>query len=170
MMKATGIVRRIDDLGRIVIPKEIRRTLHIRESDPLKKDAPIGEMTTFAKQYAESRAQVAGHATLIADRDQFIAVSGGCKQLLNKSVSRQLEEMVNNRETVIAAKGDRNYVNIAEDIAVDYAWQLITPIICEGDIIGSVILLENDGKSKMGEVEQKLALSAAGFLGRQMEQ
>ena len=141
MMKATGIVRRIDDLGRIVIPKEIRRTLHIRESDPLeiftdregqvilKKYSPIGEMTTFAKQYAESLAQVSGHATLIADRDQFIAVSGGCKQLLNKSVSRQLEEKV-----------------------------------------GSVILLENDGKSKMGEVEQKLALSAAGFLGRQMEQ
>ena len=182
MMKATGIVRRIDDLGRIVIPKEIRRTLHIRESDPLeiftdregqvilKKYSPIGEMTTFAKQYAESLAQVSGHATLIADRDQFIAVSGGCKQLLNKSVSRQLEEKVNNREIVIAAKGDRNYVNIAEDIAVDYAWQLITPIICEGDIIGSVILLENDEKSKMGEVEQKLALSAAGFLGRQMEQ
>ena len=97
MMKATGIVRRIDDLGRIVIPKEIRRTLHIRESDPLeiftdregqvilKKYSPIGEMTTFAKQYAESLAQVSGHATLIADRDQFIAVSGGCKQLLNKS-------------------------------------------------------------------------------------
>lgn len=115
-MKATGIVRRIDDLGRIVIPKEIRRTLHIRESDPLeiftdregqvilKKYSPIGEMTTFAKQYAESLAQVSGHATLIADRDQFIAVSGGCKQLLNKSVSRQLEEKVNNRETVIAAK------------------------------------------------------------------
>ena len=182
MMKATGIVRRIDDLGRIVIPKEIRRTLHIRESDPLeiftdregqvilKKYSPIGEMTTFAKQYAESLAQVSGHTALIADRDQFIAVAGGSKQLLNKAVSRQLEEKVNNRETVIAAKGDRNYVNIAEDIAVDYAWQLITPIICEGDIIGSVILLENDGKSKMGEVEQKLAQSAAGFLGRQMEQ
>ena len=191
MMKATGIVRRIDDLGRIVIPKEIRRTLHIRESDPLeiftdregleifteqngaivlKKYSPIGEMTTFARQYAESLAQVSGHTALIADRDQFIAVAGGSKQLLNKAVSRQLEEKVNNRETVIAAKGDRNYVNIAEDIAVDYAWQLITPIICEGDIIGSVILLENDGKSKMGEVEQKLAQSAAGFLGRQMEQ
>ena len=182
MMKATGIVRRIDDLGRIVIPKEIRRTLHIRESDPLeiftdregqvilKKYSPIGEMTTFARQYAESLAQVSGHTALIADRDQFIAAAGGCKQLLNKSVSRQLEEKVNNREIVIAAKGDRNYVNIAEDIAVDYAWQLITPILCEGDIIGSVILLENDGKSKMGEVEQKLALSAAGFLGRQMEQ
>ena len=88
-MKATGIVRRIDDLGRIVIPKEIRRTLHIRESDPLeiftdregqvilKKYSPIGEMTTFARQYAESLAQVSGHAALIADRDQFIAAAGG---------------------------------------------------------------------------------------------
>ena len=181
MMKATGIVRRIDDLGRIVIPKEIRRTLHIRESDPLeiftdregqvilKKYSPIGEMTTFAKQYAESLAQVSGHATLIADRDQFIAVSGGCKQLLNKSVSRQLEEKVNNRETVIAAKGDRNYVNIAEDIAVDYAWQLITPIICEGDPIGAVALLSRDPKAKPGEAELKLVSTAAGFLGRQME-
>mgnify|MGYP000661105047 FL=1 len=181
MMKATGIVRRIDDLGRIVIPKEIRRTLHIRESDPLeiftdregqvilKKYSPIGEMTTFAKQYAESLAQVSGHATLIADRDQFIAVSGGCKQLLNKSVSRQLEEKVNNRETVIAAKGDRNYVNIAEDIAVDYAWQLITPIICEGDAIGSVALFSRDQRTKMGDTELKLAQTAAGFLGRQME-
>ena len=160
-MKATGIVRRIDDLGRIVIPKEIRRTLHIRESDPLeiftdregqvilKKYSPIGEMTTFARQYAESLAQVSGHTALIADRDQFIAAAGGCKQLLNKSVSRQLEEKVNNRETVIATKGDRNYVNIAEDIAVDYAWQLITPILCEGDIIGSVILLENDGRNRV---------------------
>ena len=181
MMKATGIVRRIDDLGRIVIPKEIRRTLHIRESDPLeiftdregqvilKKYSPIGEMTTFAKQYAESLAQVSGHATLIADRDQFIAVSGGCKQLLNKAVSRQLEEKINNRETVIATKGDRNYVNIAEDIAVDYAWQLITPIICEGDPIGAVALLSRDPKAKPGEAELKLVSTAAGFLGRQME-
>ena len=117
MMKATGIVRRIDDLGRIVIPKEIRRTLHIRESDPLeiftdregqvilKKYSPIGEMTTFAKQYAESLAQVSGHATLIADRDQFIAVSGGCKQLLNKSVSRQLEESIRRRRRSLPGTG-----------------------------------------------------------------
>ena len=102
-MKATGIVRRIDDLGRIVIPKEIRRTLRIRESDPLeiftdregeiilKKYSPIGEMGTFAKQYAESMAQVSGHIAMISDRDQFIAVSGGMKNLLGKSISRELE-------------------------------------------------------------------------------
>lgn len=181
-MKATGIVRRIDDLGRIVIPKEIRRTLHIRESDPLeiftdregqvilKKYSPIGEMTTFAKQYAESLAQVSGHAALIGDRDQFVAVSGGYKQLLGKSVSRQLEERINNRETVIAAKGDRGFITISEEDGEEYQHQAIAPIICEGDIIGSVLLLEKDPKAKMGEVEQKLVLSAAGFLGRQMEQ
>lgn len=180
-MKATGIVRRIDDLGRIVIPKEIRRTLHIRESDPLeiytdregqiilKKYSPIGEMTTFAKQYAESLAQVSGHTALIADRDQFIATAGGYRQLLNQSVSRQLEDTVNNRETILAARGDRNFISICDEGEKEYQHQAIAPIICEGDIIGSVVLIENDNKGKMGEVEQKLVLSAAGFLGRQME-
>ncbi len=180
-MKATGIVRRIDDLGRIVIPKEIRRTLHIRESDPLeiytdregqiilKKYSPIGEMTTFAKQYAESLAQVSGHTALIADRDQFIASAGGYKQFVGQSVSRQLEETVNNRNSVIASRGDRNFINVCDDGNGEYQHQVIAPIICEGDIIGSVLLLENDNKGKMGEVEQKLVLSAAGFLGRQME-
>ena len=105
-MKATGIVRRIDDLGRIVIPKEIRRTLRIREADPLeiftdregeiilKKYSPIGEMGTFAKQYAESMAQVSGHVAMISDRDQFIAVAGGMKNMLGKSISRELEEKI----------------------------------------------------------------------------
>lgn len=181
-MKATGIVRRIDDLGRIVIPKEIRRTLHIRESDPLeiftdregqiilKKYSPIGEMTTFAKQYAESLAQVSGHTAVIADRDQFIAASGGLKQLIGKAVGRQLEERVNNRDIFLATRGDRNFINICDALEMEYVHMAVAPIICEGDIIGSVTLVENDNKSKMGEVEQKLVMSAAGFLGRQMEQ
>lgn len=181
-MKATGIVRRIDDLGRIVIPKEIRRTLRIRESDPLeiftdregeiilKKYSPIGEMTTFARQYAESLAQVSGHATLIADRDQFIAVSGGFKSLLNKSVSKQLEEKISGREAFLASKEERNFIQVCEEVSEEYQHEAVAPIICEGDVIGAVVLLESDGKGKMGEVEQKLVLSAAGFLGRQMEQ
>ena len=84
-MKATGIVRRIDDLGRVVIPKEIRRTLRIRECDPLeiftdrkgeiilKKYSPIGELSTFAKQYAESLAQTLGYLVCVTDMDQVIA-------------------------------------------------------------------------------------------------
>lgn len=181
-MKATGIVRRIDDLGRIVIPKEIRRTLHIRESDPveiftdregqviLKKYSPIGEMTTFAKQYAESLAKVSGHTTLISDRDQFIAVAGGGKSFAGKAVSRQLEEKMNQRESVSATKGDRYYINVCDEAEDEFVHQAMVPIICEGDVIGSVLLLEADNKSKMGEVEQKLLQSAATFLGRQMEQ
>ncbi len=181
-MKATGIVRRIDDLGRVVIPKEIRRTLRIRESDPLeiftdregeiilKKYSPIGEMNTFAKQYAESLCQVSGHVALIADRDQFIAVSGGMKGLLGKSLSRDLEEKMNARETVIAAKGDKDFIPITQDVTDEFWHEAISPIICEGDVIGVVMLISNQEKSKMGEVEQKLIQSAAGFLRRQMEQ
>ncbi len=181
-MKATGIVRRIDDLGRIVIPKEIRRTLRIREADPLeiftdrdgeiilKKYSPIGEMSTFAKQYAESLAQVSGHTALIADRDQFIAAAGGCKQLLGKAISRELEEKIENRESVMAKKGEKNFVPISGEGTEDTANQAISPIICEGDVIGAVMLLNNDPKTSMGDVEQKLIQSAAGFLGRQMEQ
>ena len=181
-MKATGIVRRIDDLGRIVIPKEIRRTLRIRESDPLeiftdregeiilKKYSPIGELSTFAKQYAESLAQVSGQMTLIADRDQFIAAAGGCKALLGKSISKALEEAIENRDNILAGKSERNFIQVADEGEPEYTNEAISPIICEGDVIGAAILLNNDPKGKMGEVEQKLILSAAGFLGRQMEQ
>lgn len=182
-MRATGIVRRIDDLGRIVIPKEIRRTMHIRCEDAveiftdrdgqiiLKKYSPMGEMTTFAKRYAESLAQVSGHAALIADRDRFIAAAGGYRHLCGRAISHELEEKVNNREIVQASKGERGFIPICEaDEEEHFVHQIIAPIICEGDIIGSVVLLEDSSRGKMGEVEQKLALSAAGFLGRQMEQ
>lgn len=181
-MKATGIVRRIDDLGRIVIPKEIRRTLRIRESDPieiftgregeiiLKKYSPIGEMHTFAKQYAESLCQVSGHIAVIADRDQMIAVSGGMKAMLGKELSKELEEKMNAREGVIASKGEKGFIPIVRDSKEEFLHEAITPIICEGDVIGAVILISTSEKGKMGEAEQKMIQSAAGFLGRQMEQ
>ena len=181
-MKATGIVRRIDDLGRIVIPKEIRRTLRIRESDPLeiftdregeiilKKYSPIGEMNTFAKQYAESLAQVSGHTALITDRDQFIAVSGGYKNMMGKGLSHELEDRINNRETIMASKGERNFIAISDGNEEEYVHQAISPIICEGDAIGAVIILSREPRVRFGEMEMKLAATAAGFLGRQMEQ
>lgn len=135
----------------------------------LKKYSPIGEMGTFAKQYAESMAQVSGHIAMISDRDQFIAVAGGMKNMLGKSISRELEEKINHRESVVAAKGDRNFIEVGTE-QDEVHHEAISPIICEGDVIGSVLLLETDHKSRMGEVEQKLIQSAAGFLGRQMEQ
>ncbi len=180
-MKATGIVRRIDDLGRVVIPKEIRRTLRIREGDPLeiftdrdgeiilKKYSPIGELGAFAKEYAESLAKNAGHITCIVDKDQIIAVSGGVKkEFMEKHISSELEEVINNRNTLIANRNDSNFVPILEDDSESYNHELITPIICEGDVLGAIVML-SDSQS-MGEVEGKLAQTAAGFLGKQMEQ
>lgn len=180
-MKATGIVRRIDDLGRVVIPKEIRRTLRIREGDPLeiftdrdgeiilKKYSPIGELGAFAKEYAESLAKNAGHITCIVDKDQIIAVSGGTKkEFMEKHISSELEEVINNRNMLIADRSDSNFVPILENDSESYNHELITPIICEGDVLGAIVML-SDSQS-MGEVEGKLAQTAAGFLGKQMEQ
>ncbi len=182
-MKATGIVRRIDDLGRIVIPKEIRRTLRIREGDPLeiftdregeiilKKYSPIGELGSFAKEYAESLAQSAGHITCIVDKDQVIAVSGGSrKDFIEKHISDELEQVLNTRSTVNATRNDSDFVPIVEDDSSHsdiYSAELIVPIICEGDVLGAIIML---GNQSMGEVEGKLAQTAAGFISRQMEQ
>ena len=182
-MKATGIVRRIDDLGRIVIPKEIRRVLRIRESDPLeiftdhegsiilRKYSPIGELSEFATGYAETLAKTTGHIALIADRDQCIAAAGsGNKQLLGKNLSKEMEEKMNARETICASRGELGYVPITEDETEGYWHEVMIPILAQGDIIGAVVLLANDENNPMSEVEVKLAQSAAGFLGKQIEQ
>lgn len=180
-MKATGIVRRIDDLGRVVVPKEIRRTLRIREGDPLeiftdregeiilKKYSPIGELGQFAKQYVDSLSQTTGHIAAVTDKDQFIAVSGGGKKdWVTKSISRELEDLIQDREIVNLSKEERNFISViaGED---EIFYEVIAPIICEGDAIGSVLLLTKEAKVKMGDTEVKLAETAASFLGRQME-
>lgn len=181
-MKATGIVRRIDDLGRVVIPKEIRRTLRLREGTPLeiftdregeiilKKYSPMVELTAFASQYAEAMAQSTGLTVCITDRDQIIAVAGGPKKdLLQKNISKQLEHVINERETIVAGRDDKQFVQISTEDMEGVTAQVVAPIICEGDAIGAVALLGRDAKTKFGEMEMKLAATAAGFLGRQME-
>lgn len=184
-MKATGIVRRIDDLGRVVIPKEIRRTLRIREGDPLeiftdregevilKKYSPIGELGDFALQYAESLSKTSGHLICIADRDSIIAVSGGPKKdFLEKSISPDIEKVIEDKNTFIAKSPEDRVLSIIADETDDkkYTSQVISPIISEGDPIGAVMFLSTDSNITMGEVESKLAQTAAGFLGKQMEQ
>ena len=174
---------RADDLGRVVIPKEIRRTLRIREGDPLeiftdregeiilKKYSPIGELSAFAKQYAESLAQTMGCLVCVCDMDQIIAAAGtGKKDLQDKYISRPLEKQLGDRNQIMAALGDKKYVAITDSQEEEYEYEIICPIICEGDVIGGVILLSKDAKKKLGELEQKMAACAAGFLGKQMEQ
>ncbi len=182
-MKATGIVRRIDDLGRVVVPKEIRRTLRIREGDPLeiftdregeiilKKYSPIGELSQFAGQYAESLAQTTGQLVCITDRDHVVAAAGsGKKEFEGKPISKQLESAIEERENILAEKTDSKFMKITLDDNGEFAAQAISTIICEGDAIGAVVIYNKDEKAKVGETESKLVLTAAGFLGRQMEQ
>ncbi len=177
-MKATGIVRRIDDLGRVVIPKEIRRTLRIREGDPLeifvdrdgevilKKYSPIGELGDFAQEYSDSLFESTGHVAIITDRDAVVAVSGASKkQWVDKDVVAVVEESMESRRSMTLKAGE-----YPEDEQWDFAMQVIAPIISEGDPIGSVILGTNEPNLTLGELELKLCETAAGFLAKQMEQ
>ncbi|HHT65888.1 MAG: stage V sporulation protein T [Caldicoprobacterales bacterium] len=185
-MKATGIVRRIDDLGRVVIPKEIRRTLRIREGDPLeiftdregevilKKYSPIGELGDFAMEYVESLHQSVGHISCVTDKDSIVAVAGGAKkEFMDKSISSDLESAMAAKKPIVANRGEEgkmySIVDHDEDQA-KYSAQVIAPIVADGDAIGAVVLLSKDPNVSMGEMEMKIAETAAGFLGRQMEE
>lgn len=187
-MKATGIVRRIDDLGRVVIPKEIRRTLRIREGDPLeiyvdrdgevilKKYSPVGELGDFAKEYADSLHEAIGHIICVADRDAIVAVAGGPKkEFLNKPLGPAVEKAMEERKTaVINNPGSYKYcqgcAGETREDGCKFTAEIIAPIIVEGDAIGAVIIASKDEGAQMGEMETKLAETAAGFLAKQMSQ
>lgn len=181
-MKATGIVRRIDDLGRVVVPKEIRRTLRIREGDPLeiftdkegeiilKKYSPIGELSAFAKQYAESLSQMLGCLAGICDMDQVVAAAGnGKKELQDEDITRELGEFLKERKTQNAKAGEKRYVPVVSKTE-PYSQEVISPILCAGDVIGAVLLLNMAQKDLFEEREICLAEYTAKVLGKQMEQ
>ena len=183
-MKATGVVRRIDDLGRVVIPKEIRKILRIKEGDPLeiytdkeggiilKKYSPIGELTEFATEYAETLSKTTGHIAFITDKDTVIAVSGGSKkEYLEQDVSEELEQLMEDKEVYTSNENSNKSMPITKNDTGNKQTnaQVVYPIISNGDTIGTVILLSKEANTKMNEVEKKLAQSAATFLGSQME-
>ncbi|MCT4565962.1 MAG: stage V sporulation protein T [Maledivibacter sp.] len=182
-MKATGIVRRIDDLGRVVIPKEIRRTLRIREGDPLeiftdregevilKKYSPIGELNEFATEYAESLNESIDAIAIITDRDNVVTIAGGSKkEYLEKRISKDLEAVIEQRESMVLNESDKIIpITIEESDMGKYSSQIIFPIVAHGDPIGAVVLISRDTDRLMGELETKIAETAAGFLGKQME-
>lgn len=179
-MKATGIVRRIDDLGRVVIPKEIRRTMRIREGDPLeiytdadgevifKKYSPIGELSSITGQYAEVLARGTGLAVIITDRDSVIACAGiSRKEVIDRRVSQSLESIMEKRENYVCAV-DSERMKPVEGIEKEAA--VAFPIIGGGDVSGSIVMLLNDNGSCPTQTETKLAQIAASFLGKQMEE
>ena len=179
-MKATGSVRRIDDLGRVVIPKEIRRTMKIGEGTPLeifidkdggiifRKYSPVGEMSESAQRMSECVSALCGAGVAVSDRDRIVASAGiPKKELMDKPISRQIEELMKKRkpfissgeDTVLAADGGLRTANAA------------FPILSEGDICGMFMLIK-DEKSRPGEPEENLRLArlAAAFLGKEAVQ
>ncbi len=179
-MKATGIVRRIDDLGRVVIPKEIRRTMRIREGDALeiytqadgevifKKYSPIGELGPCTQQYVEVLSRTTGMAAVICDRDHIIASAGMPKKdAINKRISPLLESYMERRSSYSYAV-DREALFASEEISRQVA--VMCPIIGAGDVLGAVALLCEDRPSVPSQTDVKLTQVAAGFLGKQMEE
>ena len=136
----------------------------------LKKYSPLGELGNFAKEYAESLAKNAGHTTCITDKEQIVAASGTAKkEFLEKHISQQLEDIIAKRNTVIAKRQEKGFVPILEvDNENIYSHELITPIISEGDVLGAIIMISDT--EPLGELEGKLVATAAGILGKQMEQ
>lgn len=182
-MKATGIVRRIDDLGRVVVPKEIRRTLRIRVGDPLeiftdrdgavilKKYSPVGELSAFSEDYAESLAKATGDIVCITDKEQVIAVAGsGKRDFWSKgsagSWSRRLRrgkrfwppQRIGATEGFWRRRSRSFYIRLWRRSSV------------EGDAVGAVVLLSKEVGKTFGEAELLLVRTAAAFFGKQMEQ
>ena len=180
-MKATGIVRRIDDLGRVVIPKEIRRTMRIREGDPLeiytdndgevifKKYSPLGELSNFAGTYAEVLHKTGGYPVVICDRDHVVAVSGiPKKELLERRVSPALEELMEERRSFALAAGRAHSLQPVE--GSDRLALAASPILAAGDVCGAVLFLKEENAADAADAEIKLIGAAASFLGKQMEE
>ena len=179
-MKATGIVRRIDDLGRVVIPKEIRRTMRIREGTPLeiytasdgevifKKYSPMGELSEFAGQYTDVLSRATNLPVLITDHDHVIAVSGASKKdFLGKRISATLEDMIEDRENYIASPDLKALYPMAD---IDKEAGVAFTIIGGGDVAGSVVLMLNPNGTMPSQTEIKLVSVAASFLGKQTEE
>ena len=180
-MKATGIVRRIDDLGRVVIPKEIRRTMRIREGDPLeiytdregevifKKYSPIGELSSFAGQYADTLHKICDLNVVICDRDAIIATAGVPKKdYMEKAVSEEMERVIESR-SFYSFKQNETPFTVTPDGG--HYVHCAMPIITEGDLIGCVCSLskEKDKADIPSDTEVKLIQTAANFLSRQLE-
>ena len=176
-MKATGIVRRIDDLGRVVIPKEIRRTMRIREGDPLeiytandgevifKKYSPMGEMSAVAADICTALSQGVKLCVAICDRDRVIAAAGSCKKELSEQpITEELSELTEQRKLYTA--GDESLFAVQSCTRRLCA---MCPIISAGDIIGSVVLLESDASKKADQTDTALIQVAAQFLGSRSE-
>jgi len=175
-MKATGVVRRIDDLGRIVIPKEIRRSLRIREGDSLeiysdgsdaiilKKYSPVESIDAFASQYAEAIYSTSKKEIIIMDTEKIIAASGAFrKDIIGKKIDIRLEERMRKRNIQTFSPNDN--LEVTESLIIKTA-AVLKPIIVYGDIIGAVIIV---GDNQITDMEKILVESTASFISKYLE-
>lgn len=181
-MKATGIVRRIDDLGRIVIPKEIRRTFRLREGDPLeifvsstgevvfKKYSPIGDISSHINGYAEVLYQIGKLPVVICDNDHIISCAGiSKKEILERRISSDLEEVLLNRKTIKSDSGEKEHIQVME--GKEYRAFSCVPIIISYDVCGAIIFISNgELKNENGYILDKLLQTAVGFISSQMNE
>ena len=178
-MKATGIVRRIDDLGRVVIPKEIRRTMRIHEGAPLeiytgkdgevifKKYSPIGELDIFASQYVETLYKTSQMAVIVTDRDSVIASAGvPKKEFMDRRISEEFENLLEKR-SLYSHKDGSNQISVVSggNSYIKHAM----PIVSDGDVVGCVASISGGSDSLDKETEIKLIQTASSFLGKQFE-
>ena len=179
-MKATGIVRRIDELGRVVIPKEIRRTQRIRRGDPLeifttgdgevifKKYSPVGELSSVTTQYVDALSKSFALTAFVCDRDRILAVSGaGRRDLVDRSVSQPLEKLMESRKPYLRQDAEQTVLPCEGSPRVLLC---AFPIIAAGDVAGAVGLLTEDRSAKPDASQQKAVAVAAAFLAKQMEE
>jgi AbrB family transcriptional regulator (stage V sporulation protein T) len=182
-MEKTGIVRKIDDLGRIVVPKEIRRTLRIREGDPLeifasqegeillKKYSPIGELSEFASSCAQALSKVVEGLVCITDREHVIAAAGnGRKEVEGEQISDTVVRLMERRGTFVTDSAEKELPLIAGDWAAVNRGAALSSIICNGDCQGAVIIMEKNGDRETINKLKALSAAAAGFIGSNMEQ
>ncbi len=178
-MKATGIVRRIDDLGRVVIPKEIRRTMRIREGDPLeiytdagglvvfRKYSPMGEMAGFAAQYAEALSAGTDFGVAIADNEEIISISGlPKKDFVGEPIGQTVGQLIDERRQTEFSSEEA----LSRGLTFGgRALRVAAPIISAGDAVGAVLLFDSEKSGEIKESDTRLTRVAASFLGRQFE-
>lgn len=179
-MKATGIVRRIDELGRIVVPKEIRRTLRIRENDPLeiftsgdgeiilKKYSPIAELSAFAMEYVGALNGTFGHSAAICDMEHVIAAAGQAKKAMqDKKLSQPFDEWLLTKQALDSADG--SLIPVVQGQETSFAQQMAVPILLNGDVAGAVFMAAAEEAPQMGEAELLALKTAALYLARQLD-
>ncbi len=180
-MKATGIVRRIDDLGRVVIPKEIRRTMRIREGEPLeiftekdgelilRKYSPVGEISEVSAECAEAVAQITKRTCLITDKEKIVAYSGNHKkEYVDKEISKEAEEILSGRKSRLFNVEDVKIPITSNDERKHYS-QVFSPILVYGEAMGMVVIMDDDTEDEMTDTEVSMANMTALFFGKQME-